>query len=266
MSTQNTLQKFALLNAAGVLAVALAYATPAQAEAGATAGATEPRVSVSRQIRRGGRDGQAGDSVRHEFGALQSTGKRERPTAGKLGESSTATARAVNEDFWFYDADVILFNDNDNDGYYHGIDLLIDVDTYYDAVDVYAVTYLSFEGGPWNEYAATDDFTIYGASSDDEYVIVTELESGYPAGSYDLLIEIYDAVDGTFLAEFGPEDTSALSFLLLEDAKRDAPYVEEVVVIGHGGGNGFGLLLLAVPVLARRIRRRLAAARVARYA
>jgi hypothetical protein len=261
MSTQNILQKFVLLNAAGVLAVALAYAAPAQADAGTTAAATEPRVSVSRQIKRGGRDGQAGDRVRHELGALQSTGKREQPAASKLGESSTATARAVNEDFWFYDADVILFNDNDNDGYYHGIDLLIDVDTYYDAVDVYAVTYLSFEGGPWNEYSATDDFTIFGASSEDEYVIVTELESGYPTGSYDLLIELYDAVDGTFLAEFGPADTSALAFLPLEDAKRDAPYVEEVIVVGRGGGNGFGLLLLAVPLLARAIRRRLATAR-----
>ena len=58
--------------------------------------------------------------------------------------------------------------------------------------------YLSYEGGPWNEYAETEDFTIFGTSSEDEYVLVSELMSGYPTGSYDILIELFDAYDGAF--------------------------------------------------------------------
>jgi hypothetical protein len=103
------------------------------------------------------------------------------------------------------------------------------------------VLYLSFEGGPWNEYAVTEDFTIFGASGSDEYVLVTELMSGYPTGSYDLLIELFDAFDGTFLADFGPGESSAVSFLPLEDFNRDAPAAEVRVVVNHGSGGGGAL-------------------------
>ncbi|ANO50281.1 choice-of-anchor H family protein [Woeseia oceani] len=254
MSTQYKLAKMlTIAGLGGLLALPFAAVT-AYAQAASSVNDNEVRVTASRQIVRGGRDGAATETVRHEFPALQTAGARQNSAAEKLsGASSVTRSQAISDDFWFYDADVILFNDFDNDGFFYGIDLLFDADTYFEAADVYAVVYLSLEGGPWNEYAATDDFTIYGASSDDEYVIVTELESGYPAGSYDLLIELYDAFDGTFLAEYGPVDSSALSFLDLEDRVRDRPYVEEVVVIGHGGGNGFGLLgMLVLPLLARR--------------
>ena len=150
-----------------------------------------------------------------------------------------------NTEFWFYSAEVDLYYDHDADGYYYGLDLWFDVDTNFAAADVYAVVYLSFEGGPWNEYAVTEDFTIFGTSGDDDYVIETELISGYPTGSYDLLIEVFDPFDGAFLASIGPAGTSELAFLPLEDSDRDAP----VVIVypnltGHGGGGSLGVLML----------------------
>lgn len=214
--------------------------------------ADEPqkRLSVTTQMTKAERDqGQAGKVSEHEYDALVAAGKREQTvksaTHSKAGFSALPVA---NTDFWFYTADVVLFNDHDNDGYFHGIDLLFDADTYFAAADVYAVVYLSFEGGPWNEYAVTDTFTIFGASSDDEYVIVTELVSGYPSGSYDLLIELFDAYDDAFLASFGPEDTSELAFLPLEDADRDTPVEDlpEVIVVHEHGGGGAGWLWLAI--------------------
>ena len=125
---------------------------------------------------------------------------------------------------------------------------------------MYAVVYLSLEGGPWNEYAATEIFSLFGATSDDDYVIVTELLAGYPSGSYDLLIELFDAYDDSFLAYFGPDDTSELAFLPLEDADRDIA-VPEIIVIERGGGGSSGYLLILLLGLAA-----LSKLRGARYA
>lgn len=241
------------------VAVAAQLSAPATAsETGDTAATGDDlRVSTTRQIAPGGRDGTASAARRDEYQALDTTGERKQPSlrgSGKPGESSVQSA-SVSNDFWFYTADVVLFNDDDGDGYFHSIDLLFDADTLYDAADVYVVAYLSYEGGPWNEYAVTDVFTLFGATSDDEYVIVTDLTSGYRTGEYDILIELYDAIDGAFLAEFGPADTSELSFLPLEDYERDDPSAPEVIVVGsRGGGGAAALPLLAGLLLAAVVR------------
>ncbi len=220
------------------------------------------RVSMTTQMSRADRDlGSPGAVSENTFAPLVVTGSRDKPAlSGAQEKAGLSAAQSPNTDFWFYSADVVLFNDHDNDGYYHGIDLLFDADTYFLSADVYAVIYLSYEGGPWNEYATTDTFTLNGTSADDEYVIVTELLSGYPSGSYDLLIELFDAWDGSFLAWYGPEDTSELAFLPLEDAARDRPVevIPEVIVVHeHGGGaTGWALLalLLGAAVISRRRR------------
>lgn len=210
----------------------------------------ERRLSVTKQMTKAERDqGQSGKVSEHDYDALVASGARDKTAKSSVSSKAGFSASPVaNTDFWFYTADVVLFNDHDNDGYFHGIDLLFDADTYFVAADVYAVVYLSFEGGPWNEYAVTDTFTIFGASSDDEYVVVTELVAGYPSGSYDLLVELFDAYDDSFLAWFGPEDTSELAFLPLEDAGRDTPVevVPEVIVVHEHGGGGAGWLWLAI--------------------
>ena len=87
--------------------------------------------------------------------------------------------------------------------------------------------------------------TIFGSSGTDDYVIVTDLVSGYPRGDYDLLIEVFDARDDTFLAFIGPDESSELSLLPLEDMNRDAPAVTETrVTVNNGGGGSLGLLTL----------------------
>jgi hypothetical protein len=186
--------------------------------------------------------GAAGKIVKDEYaGTLSKAGAR---------HSSASSS----DDFWFYSADVLLFNDHDVDGHFHGIDLLFDADTYYLQAEVYAVVYLSLDGGPWSEYTATENFTLFGSSADDEYQIVTELVSGYPTGSYDLLIELFDGYNDNFLASYGPNDTSELAFLPLEDSNRDVPYIPPAttVVVQEGGGSLGWLTLLAL-LFARRI-------------
>jgi len=222
------------------------------------AAATNVRESTTHYYDRGGR-ARISLQARTEdrYGSLTTEGLRNKP--GRTAESKTSSSAAAvkgSNDFWIYYADVELFNDDDRDGYFHGIDVLFDADTYFEVADVYAVLYLSYEGGPWNEYAVTETFSIHGATSDDEYVVVTELMSGYPAGSYDLLIELYDTWDGSFVADMGPEVNPELGYLPLEDFNRDDPRR------GHGHRHGGGtvdwltFVLLGAMVLRARLRDR----------
>jgi hypothetical protein len=239
-NTKYTNLLFALavsLAAAGISGPALAATSTdgSQADGG-------NRLSISLHHVEGGRDHPSTvTETTEDYAPLLTTGGRAgagtRGGAAKPGAVG-AESQSGSFDFWIYEADVILFNDDDGDGYYHGIDLLIDADTIYSSADVYAVLYLSLEGGPWNEYGVTEDFTIFGSSANDEYVMVTELMQGYPTGSYDLLIELFDVYDGTFVASYGPADTSELAYLPLEDFNRDDPVAEPQVVVNHGSGGG----------------------------
>ncbi len=231
---------------------------PADAAPDGTA-TEEARTSISTHYERGGRDAPSPGKVsEHRYDALIVDGERASPARAEAKSAADGARKSARQDFWFFDADVLLFNDDDGDGYFHGIDVLFDADTFYEFADVYAVLYLSYEGGPWNEFAATDTFRIFGATSDDEYVVVTELMSGYPRGSYDLLIELYDAFDGAFVAELGPADHPDFSFLPLEDFNRDDPHRH-----AHGhrhGGGAFdpwtSVLLAMCGVAAWLVRRR----------
>jgi hypothetical protein len=220
-----------------------------------------PRVSITTQGLASTRSAGPRESSKDEFEALAHGVERDNKTSAiEQRQSAGSQAPTLNTDFWFYDAFVTLFSDADRDGYFTGIELEFDADTIYAAADVYAVAYLSYEYGPWNEYASTNEFTIFGTSGDDGYVIETELVSGYPTGHYDILIELYDTFDGYLVATFGPEDSSELSLLPLEDFTYDAPVgttTQVVVNSGGGGGSASWLLLIALAGaagLARRYR------------
>ena len=102
------------------------------------------------------------------------------------------------------------------------------------------------------EWFVTDYFTIFGASGLDDYVVETELFSGYRTGYYDVLIELYDEFDA-LVASYGPLDTSALSLLPLEDQQKDGGLVTSppdfIVSHSHGGGGSTSLLVLALLAL-----------------
>ena len=148
-----------------------------------------------------------------------------------------------------YDAATTLISDFDNDGFYHRFSVEIDADTIYSESWVYAELYLSYEGGPWNYYAISDDYPIHGDSDLDVFVIETELAEGFPAGYYDIRIELFDAESGAWVQSYGPYDDGSLSALPLEDSVYDedfqsVAYTTEVIVSGHGHG-GLGVVFLA---------------------
>jgi hypothetical protein len=244
IAKRNMKPVFALLAGAGLL-VAIS-ATSAAADIGTEEGV---RTTVTRHFQGDGRENAVAiKETRDEHAEPSNSGTRSsKMRSGATSKTSSLMAASANTDFWIYLVDVELYADDDRDGYYSGIDLLIDVDTYHSVADVYAVAYLSHEGGPWEEYAVTEDFTIFGSSGTDDYVIVTDLVNGYPRGEYDLLVEVFDARNDAFLAFMGPEETSELAFLPLEDMNRDAPTNTETrVTVNNGGGGSLGLLTLFV--------------------
>lgn len=222
---------------------------------GALAADAEARLSVTTQGLASEQD-TAFAGPQDKYGALTTLGDRNKSSRSSEQQKSTISyAAAPNTDFWFYDAWVDLYADIDRDGFFSGIELTFDADTIYAVADVYAVVYLSYELGSWNEYAVTEDFTILGSSGTDEYFIETDLVAGYPTGDYDILIELFDAFDNSFIASIGPEDTSELALLPLEDMDRDSLETTQIVVNSGGGGSFSWLLLLGLGIAGRALRK-----------
>ena len=163
-----------------------------------------------------------------------------RPESAPIGVYVENITYHYGGDITIYDASTTLISDFDDDGFYHRFSVGIDVDTISSTSWVYAKLYLSYEGGPWNYYASSNDFHIHGDSALDIYVVETELAEGFPAGYYDIRIELYDAEYGDWLLSYGPYDDGSLSALPLEDSVYDdvyysSGYTTEVIVAGHGG-------------------------------
>ncbi len=142
--------------------------------------------------------------------------------------------------FWISNASSEISRDADGDGFYTRLRVWFDANTDLPSRYVYAKLFVSFEGGPWNLVHTTQDFRIDGATRADEYVIVTELDSGYRTGYYDVLIELYDAASRAFLTDYGPYEDSALRALPLEDRNRDQSDVTVGVGVGVAVGLGVG--------------------------
>jgi hypothetical protein len=240
------------LTLAGVLLSAGAYA------AAATDSASTERVTRSAE-------GFARDHADDELRGLDSFKETATAPADVVTKPRNTTtngptiAAAVFGDSYVYEAMTDLFYDNDRDGYFHHLRVRFDADTIFDTSWIYAKVFVSADGNSWEQVYETNDFVIHGSDPDDDYEVETELVSGYTTGLYDVLIELYDADDGTLVDEFGPNESSDFSLLPLEDSVRDGAEPEPVPIVeGDGGGGAVSWLTLA-PLLAMTlwVRRRL---------
>ncbi|MGV2874142.1 choice-of-anchor H family protein [Colwellia sp. E150_009] len=150
-------------------------------------------------------------------------------------------------DFAIYSAASFLDDDFDNDGFYQTFSVVFDADIYsYTAKqwgEVYALLYLSKNGGPWIHYYTTDNFIIEGESDADQYEVITTFLSGYSTDYYDVLIDLYQVGYNDIVASYSADNDNALYALSLESADYDEPYVDVVEV--HGGGS-FSLISLLI--------------------
>jgi hypothetical protein len=146
-----------------------------------------------------------------------------------------------------------LILDIDEDGYYQRFSVTFDADILSSMANeqavVYADLYLSQNGGPWVLYFSSDDFVITGADSEDEFEVVTQLDSGYVADHYDVLIDLYEVGFSAVVATYSANNTNALYALPLESSDYDPEYIAVEYYDEHSGGSSwllFGALLALV--------------------
>ncbi len=158
--------------------------------------------------------------------------------------------------YWLRDLYTELSNDFDRDGFYQRFTLnfLPDLNTGF--TDIYADIYLSHENADWDFLTSTNDQRIFAGGFNDYFRITTQLDSGYPTGYYDVLIELRDSRNGRLLASFDPSDSASLNNLPLEDNRRDntdSHLRTDVQISGTGSLGLIGLLALLGMVYIRKI-------------
>lgn len=202
--------------------------------------------------------------------ALRKTGFRPESSTtsidGDVINGAVISAHPASDDIWIYDAYTDLISDFDHDGFYHRFSVTIDADTIFETAYIYARLYLSYEGGPWNHYSSSNNYHINGDSEDDTFIIETELGDGFPAGYYDVRIELYDADHDSWVMTYGPYDDNSLSALPLEDSYYDDdgyyyddygyPVEASLVVAGSGSMSWWMLLFPVMLTVLRQSRRR----------
>lgn len=160
-------------------------------------------------------------------------------------------------DFAIYSATSFLQDDYDGDGFYQTFSVTFDADIYdytdYQVGEVYALLYLSKNGGPWTHYYTTDNFLIEGDTDLDEYEVMTTFLSGYADDYYDVLIDLYEVGYSGVVATYSADDSNALYALSLESANYDEPYFEVIEITG-GGSISLFILLIILTTLALRFR------------
>ena len=151
------------------------------------------------------------------------TDKRKRLIADKSVRSKSPALSQKSHEFEIYDANSYLIHDIDGDGYFSEFEIEFDADTVYSWAEVYAVLYISRNGGPWEEYYTTDVFEIHGSNAD-EYSVTTVLNFDYPTGDYDILIDLYEYGYSGIVATLSSEHDIDLSYLPLEDRDHETNY------------------------------------------
>lgn len=191
----------------------------------------------------------------HKTGSIPAKYKLQKVKDNSQSDVPSAFANPIYNEFAIYEASSRLFEDNDYDGFYQTFSVTFDADVYgYYAnqhADVYAEMYLSRDGGPWVHYYTTDIFTVVGDSTEDDFEVLTTLNSGYPADYYDVLIDLYEVGYNDIVATVNSDDFDSLYALPLESSDRDYIDNGNSSSEGHGGGSMSFIALLGLGLFAR---------------
>ena len=141
--------------------------------------------------------------------------------------------------FSVYDANVLLLDDRDLDGYYSEFELNFDVDYDNGPATVYAKIYYRTSAGDWIWFYTTDDFDINGNASSDSYSVISTLSTRFPSDEYDFLIDIYEAGVPGIVDTYSSSIDSDLMNVPLEDTGYDSAINQDLNLISLSF-NSFG--------------------------
>ena len=135
--------------------------------------------------------------------------------------------------FSIYDAWISLDLDEDFDGYYSELTINFDADyVYNDYAEVYAEIYINSNGVDWELLYSTDSFLIYGNDSSDFYSVSLSLNTDFPTGQYDLLIDLYEVGYSGVAATISSGEDVDLYMLPLEDKVHEInPYDTDITYV-----------------------------------
>lgn len=175
--------------------------------------------------------------------------QKHRQENSTLAKSSGKAQKYGSNHLYIHDAAVYLYDDLDGDGYYSKLRVDFDVDSpYSDYFDVYAELFIRRIGdAEWTHYYTTNVFEIYSDYSSDEYSVTTRLNTGFPPGNYEVLIDLFEYGYYGVVDTLSPYDDYDLTNLPLEDKTYESSgvytdtYVDSVKteIFTDADGDGF---------------------------
>ena len=175
--------------------------------------------------------------------------QKHRQANSTLAKSSGNAEKYGSNHLYIHDGAVYLYDDLDGDGYYSKLRVDFDVDSSYsDYFDVYAELFIRRVGdAEWTHYYTTNVFEIYSDYSSDEYSVTTRLNTGFPPGNYEVLIDLFEYGYYGVVDTLSPYNDYDLTNLPLEDKTYESSgvytdtYVDSVKteIFTDADGDGF---------------------------
>lgn len=139
-----------------------------------------------------------------------------------------------NNEIYVSDVSTVLFNDADQDGYYAGFSVTLDVDVSWDSADVFANIFLQSNGSSPEFLHSTNVFTVFGQESFDRYRVDVDLTDNFFADEYDIIIDVVDAYSTLVVDTVSHRTHNNLSRLPLESNSNQIvrPFFDD----GYNGG------------------------------
>jgi hypothetical protein len=144
------------------------------------------------------------------------------------------------------DVGVHVYADSDGDGYFTHFSVSFDIDVSYGSAWVYALVYLRDDQSEYRLFHTTEVFEVYEHLGSDRYEIESKLVANYPAGHYDVLIEVYEAGDAELRDSVSGAENRNLFAIPLESGLLDDGPTRQVVHASVGSWNPLALAVMTV--------------------
>ncbi len=152
-------------------------------------------------------------------------------------DSLTQRSRFFRSPAIIVDVGTLLFSDGDRDGFFSGFTVSVDIDIIdfsYREIPVFVRVFLRPPGEPFQLFHVSDRFRVFNSLVADTYRIESELVSNFPAGYYDMQLELVDAGTGEVLDVVDERSHRALVGLPLESLDETG-VLTQLTPVGIGG-------------------------------